>query len=74
MKRPKLIPNWRRAWRMASVRVAVVAVGWGLLPPEAQVAMLSAVGVPAERIPAVLGALFLALRLIDQPKTREPQP
>ena len=72
MKKPRLIPNWRKAWRMASVRVAVLAVAWGLLPPETQVAMLAAVGVPAERIPAVLGALFLALRLIDQPKTREP--
>lgn len=71
--KPRLIPNWRKAWRMASVQVATLALGWGLLPPDTQAAMLAAVGVPAERIPAVLGALFLALRLIDQPKTREPQ-
>lgn len=64
----KLIPNWRKAWRMASVQIAVLAVAWGSLPPDAQAAMLQAVGVPAERIPAVLGALFLVLRLIDQPK------
>lgn len=70
-KRIQIIPNWRRAWRLASVRVAVLAVGWGLLPPETQAAMLAAVGVPVERIPAVLGAIFLALRLIDQPATRE---
>ena len=53
------------------MQVAAVALGWGLLPPETQAAILGAVGVPAERIPAVLGALFLALRLIDQPKTRD---
>lgn len=64
----KLIPNWRKAWRMASVQIAVLAVAWGSLPPDSQAAMLQAVGVPAERIPAVLGALFLVLRLIDQPK------
>ncbi len=66
----KLIPNWRRAWRMATVRIAMLAVGWGLLPPESQAAMLDAIGVPAERIPAVLGAIFLVFRLIDQPKVR----
>lgn len=71
--KPRIIPNWKRAWRMASVQVAAVAVGWGLLPPDTQAVVLAAVGVPAERIPAVLGALFLALRLVDQPKTREPQ-
>jgi hypothetical protein len=67
----KLIPNWRRAWRMASVQIATLAVGWGLLPPDAQAAMLAAIGVPAERVPAVLGAIFLLLRLVDQPKVRE---
>lgn len=71
MKRPRLISNWRRAWRMASVQVATLALGWGLLPPDTQAQLLAAVGVPAERIPAVLGALFLVLRLVDQPKTRQ---
>ena len=32
----KLIPNWRRAWRMMSVQVAGLAVAWGLLPPDQQ--------------------------------------
>ena len=67
----KLIPHWRRAWRMASVQLAALAVGWGLLPPDTQAAMLAAIGVPAERVPAVLGAIFLLLRLVDQPKVRE---
>jgi hypothetical protein len=64
----KLIPNWRRAWRMASVQFAAVAVAWGSLPTETQTSILSAIGMPAERVPAVLGLLILAGRLIDQPK------
>lgn len=68
---PRLIPNWRRAWRMASVQLATLALGWGLLPPDTQAAMLAAIGVPAERVPAVLGAIFLLLRLVDQPKVRQ---
>lgn len=71
-KRLRLIPNWRRAWRMASVQFATVALGWGLLPPDTQAVLLATVGVPAARIPAVLGVLFLVLRLVDQPKTRGP--
>ena len=73
MKKPVLIPNWRRAWRMASVQFTTLALGWGFLPPDLQTATLAAIGVPAERIPAVLGAMFLVLRLVDQPKTREPE-
>ncbi len=68
---PKLIPNWRQAWRMLSVQVAALAVAWGALPPDAQAAVLEAIGIGPERVPAALGALFLLGRLIDQPKTRE---
>ena len=68
----RLIPNYRRAWRMASVRVAAAAVIWGGLPPEVQGGILAAVGVPAERVPAILGLLLLVARLIDQPATRLP--
>jgi hypothetical protein len=64
----RLIPNWRRAWRMLSVQVAAVAVAWGLLPPDQQAALLAIVGIGPERVPAVLGLLVLAGRLIDQPK------
>jgi hypothetical protein len=66
----RLIQNWRQAWRMLSVQVAAVAVGWGLLPPDQQAALLAFFGVGPERVPSVLGLLFLAGRLIDQPKTR----
>lgn len=67
----QLIPEWRRAWRMASVQVAALAVVWGTLPEDVQAALLAVVGVPAERVPAVLGLLLLLGRLIDQPKVRE---
>lgn len=66
--KPKLIPEWRQAWRMLSVQVAAVAVAWGSLPVETQTALLQAIGIGAERMPAVLGALVLLARLIDQPK------
>jgi len=36
----KLIPDWRKAWRMHSVQVAalgtIVSTVWGLLPPDIQ--------------------------------------
>ena len=69
---PRIIPNWRRAWRMASVRVGALAVAWGLTPPEQQEALLAWVGLAPERVPAVLGLLFIAGRLLSQPATRDP--
>lgn len=70
---PKLIPNWRRAWRMLSVQVAALAVAWGAMPAETQAAVLEALGIGPERVPAVLGALILLARLIDQPKARDSE-
>lgn len=65
-----LIPNWRRAWRFLSVHVALVLVAWGALPVDMQAALVEVLGIPAERVPAVLGVLMLLARLIDQPKAR----
>jgi hypothetical protein len=67
----KLIPEARRAWRMASVQVAAAAICWGTMPTEWQSAILAALGVPAERMPAVFGLLFLLGRLLAQPKVRQ---
>lgn len=39
-----LIPDWRQAWRMFSVRVAALAVAWSALPVETQAAALGAIG------------------------------
>ena len=63
-----IIPNWRSAWRMLTVQLATVGIGFGLLPPETQAAMLEAVGVPASRVTAVLGVLVLLARVVAQPK------
>lgn len=67
----KLIPNWKKAWRMATVQIAAAAVVWGNLPADTQAAVLGLVGVPEERVPAIIGALLLIARLIDQPQVRQ---
>ena len=56
---------------MASVQVATVAVVFGGLPTETQAAVFGMVGVTPGRVPAILGALLLVVRLVDQPKTRQ---
>jgi hypothetical protein len=58
---------------MLSVQIATLALAWGLLPPDQHAAMLALIGIGPERVPAVLGLLFLLGRLIDQPKTRDTE-
>ena len=55
-----------RILRAASFWVAGAAVGFGSLPSDLQGAMLEAVNVPASRVPAVLGVVFIAARLLRQ--------
>lgn len=62
-----VIVDWPRAWRMLSVQAGLLACTIGLLPPDQQAALLSMLGVPAERLPLALGLLFLAARLLNQP-------
>lgn len=66
----KLIPQWRRAWRMASVQIAAVIAAWAVLPPDAQAAAVALVGVPPDKVPGILAVLLIVARLIDQPKAR----
>ena len=66
MKKPELIPEWRRAWRFLSVQIAAAGVIFGSLPAETQAAMLDAVGIAPSRLPAILGLLVLVGRLISQ--------
>ncbi len=66
----KPIPEWRRAWRMASVQVAGAAVLLGALPAEQQAALLAIVGIGPERLPALMGLAVIVARLIDQPRAR----
>ena len=69
----KLIPEWRKAWRMLSMIFSGMALAWLGLPAEAQTTVLRLLpGMTEERI---AGALILAAmigRLIVQPKLREP--
>ena len=66
----KPIENISRAWRLFTVQLASGAIVLGSIPPEVQASMLDAVGVPASRVPAVLGALMLVARLVSQPKAK----
>ena len=66
-----LIQQWRRAWRLLSVQVAGAAVVFGSLPADTQAAMLDAVGLPPSRLPAVLGLLVIAGRVLAQPGLRK---
>lgn len=65
-----IIDNWRAAWRMASMQIAAAAVVFGSLPAETQQSILTALGIPDARVPAILGALVIVGRLISQPKAR----
>ena len=47
----KLIDNWKKAWRMASVQVAAGAIAFGALPETVQAAMLGSVGLPVTAVP-----------------------
>lgn len=62
-----LIPEWRKAWKLASVQVASIAVLWLALPADTQAAILSAAGVRAESLVGIVGALVIVARLIAQP-------
>jgi hypothetical protein len=72
MRKPSLIPNWRRSLNFWSVRIAALGVVWGSLPVETQTAMLAAIGIEPTRVPAILGALFIVFRLVAQPEKPTP--
>jgi hypothetical protein len=67
----KLIPEWRRAWRMLSVQVGALAVLWVALPPQTQAAVLELLGIEAQHLPGLLGVAVILGRLIAQPRVRE---
>lgn len=66
----KLIPEWRKAWRMLTVQIGAVAVLWVTLPADTQAQILRLLGLSEEQLPAVLGVLVIVARLIAQPKVR----
>lgn len=62
----RLVDEWRSAWRWASMQIATLAVVFGALPTDAQSAVLDVVGVPAGRVPAVLGLAFIVGRMLQR--------
>lgn len=72
--KPKLIPDWRGAWRWWSVQASALIVVWVSLPPDAQQALVSLLGVPADTVPGVLAALGLLGRLLQQQAPHDDSP
>ncbi len=67
----RLIPEWRRAWRMLSMIFSALAVAWLALPAEAQATVLRMVpGMTEERLAGLLILLAMVGRVIQQPKVR----
>lgn len=67
-----LIPEWRRAWRMLSVRFSLAAVAWLALPEAQQTKVLSLLPwLTADQIAGLLIVLSVFGRQIAQPKVRE---
>ncbi len=68
----RLIPEWRKAWRMLSVQFAALAVLWLSLPEQQQVKILTLVPwLSADQVAGALILLGLLGRLIAQPKVRQ---
>lgn len=63
----RLIPEAAKAWRLLSVQIAGAAVLFGALPADQQASILAMLGIGPERIPALLGVLFIVARLVKQP-------
>ena len=69
MKRPELIPDWRRAWRFWTTQLFLVVTLFGSLPEKWQMAMLETLGVPGYRILAVVGVIGIVVRLVAQKRS-----
>jgi hypothetical protein len=67
----RLIPEWRRAWRYASVQVAALAVIWLAVPRDMQERILALLPIDEAHLPGLAGALFIVARLIAQPKLHQ---
>lgn len=67
----KLIPNWRRAWRMLTVQIGALALLWIALPAETQAAVLHALHIDRQYLPGIVGLAVIIGRLIAQPKVQE---
>lgn len=66
----KLIPNWRKAWRFATVQIGALAVLWIALPAETQASVLQALHIDKQFLPGIVGLAVIIGRLIAQPKAQ----
>lgn len=67
----KLIPEWKRAWRMFSMVFSGLALAWLALPAEAQATVLRMLPWMTEnRIAGTLILLAMFGRMVQQPKVR----
>lgn len=65
-RRPRLVSEWRRAWRWWSVQIGAAAALFGLLPADQQQAILAALGMRPDQLPLAMGLAFMAGRLLQQ--------
>jgi hypothetical protein len=70
LRKPALIPNWRRAWRMFSVQASALTLVWLALPEEKQAAIVALAGIPPDAVPGTLVALAILGRIVAQPKVQ----
>lgn len=64
----QFIDDAKNAWRLFSVQLGALAVAFGSLPADTQNSLLQMANVPQERVPAIIGALFIVARLVSQKK------
>ncbi len=68
----RLIPEWKKAYRMLSVQFAALAVLWLALPEAQQVKILTLLPwVSADQVAGLLILLGIVGRLVSQPKVRQ---
>ena len=71
MKKPRLVPNWRKAWRMLSVQAMAVAgaiqAAWAVLPDDMKSTIPPTL---VQWLTLGLLALGIAGRLVDQPEVK----
>jgi len=68
----KIIPEWRRAWRMVSVQCMALALAiegaWAMIPEDMRASLPPAL---VKVVTVTLLVVGIAGRLVDQPKVRE---
>ena len=68
MRKPRLVPEWRRAYQWATAQIGAALLLFGGLDQATQTAViawcLDLLHIPPERLPAVLGAAIIVGRML----------